>query len=131
MRVLALGLFSCLFVLSGCHYYASAGPYYTVSVTANAAPSPTFTGFDTTLSATYATSNVAVYLVAHEWSMVTAAGPYILEDYGFTGKLTPGVAGEYTLRYRTWYYTNYDYCCYATEYRESYVVITAFAPPPG
>jgi hypothetical protein len=131
MRVLALGLFPCLMALSGCYYYVSNVPYYSVNVTTNAAPTPTYTGFQTTLSANYVTENVAVYIVAHEWSMVTAAGPYILEDNGFTGNLTVGVAGQYTLRYRTWYYTNYDYCCSATEYRESYVVITALVPPSG
>ncbi len=131
MKLRALAIIPCVLALSGCYYYASDVPYYSISVTTDVALSPTFAGFDTAVTATYATNNVAVYLVEHDWSVVSAAGPYVLVDNGFTGTLRPGVAGEYLLRYRAWYYTNYDNCCSASDYRESYVVVTALTPPPG
>jgi hypothetical protein len=130
MRLSCFGLLACLLVLSSCHSYHS-GYHFSVSVNTEAAPSPTFTGLETNLSASYSTDNVAVYLTDHNWTVLTAAGPYVLQDNGFTAKFTPSVAGDYTIRYRAWYYTNYDYCCYATSYRESIVVVTALVPPPG
>ncbi len=130
LRLSLCGLVACIFILGGCSYYVS-GYNYTITVNTSAAPTPTYTGMATTLSASYATDNVSLYLTAHDWSVVNAAGPYVLQDNGFTAQFTPGIAGQYTIRYRTWYYTNYDYCCYATGYRESYVVVTVLTPVPG
>jgi hypothetical protein len=126
-----LGLMSTSFIMSGCHYYSDNVDSYQVSVSTTAAPNPSFAGFTSTVSASYSNDNVVLNLTAHDWSVVSSSGAYVLVDHGYTADFTPMIAGDYTLRYRTWYYTNYDYCCYATGYRESYVVVTAFAPPPG
>ena len=129
MRLAMISLLVALCTLSGCHYYSSYS--YDVHVGTEVGPNPSYAGLTVSLNATYDLDNVSIHITDHEWVVTSADGAYTLVDNGLTGEFTPMVAGNYTIKYRTWYYTEYDYCCYATEYRESVVVLTVLDPVPG
>jgi hypothetical protein len=127
----------CLFVLPGCYYSAGYYAYdnYSVSVTASAEPATTFTGMAVDLNSSYAIDNAAVYITTQDWTVTAAptAATYALTDGGRDATLLAVTPGTYVVRYRTWYYTNYDYdycyCTTATGYRESFVTITVVPAP--
>ena len=58
----------------------------------------------------------------------------MLDDDGRDANFLAATAGTYTVRYRTWYYTNWDYdhchCTVYSSYRESYVTVTVLPAPP-
>jgi hypothetical protein len=120
--------------LSGCYY--SDGYSYSVSVTTTADNSTVYSGMNVTLSSAYSIDNATVYITSQDWTVTTApvAAVFALTDNGRDATLLPVTPGTYVVRYRTWYYTNYDYnycyCTSATGYRESYVTVTVLAAPP-
>lgn len=125
---LAVLLFGVL-ALSGC-YYSASGSSYSVSVTIVSSPSTTYEGVAVTLESLYAVDNAAVYITDQDWS-VTGAPPgstFVLDDNGREASFLSATAGTYTVRYRTWYYTDWDYdychCTVYSSYRESYVTVT-------
>lgn len=137
-RLIAM-LACCLFLLTGCFYVA--GSYYdydySVSVTAEADPDATFTGLTVNLSSTYAIDNASIYITSQDWTVTSepASATYVLDDDGRDATLLAMTPGTYVVRYRTWYYSNYDYdycyCTTATGYRESFVTITVTLAPSG
>lgn len=138
MRWPLLLLLLALVTLPGC-YYAVGGYYYyddySVAVTATGQPDPTFAGTPVDLDSVYAIDNAQVYITTQDWTVTTApAGAiYVLDDDGRSATLLATTPGTYTVRYRTWYYTDWDYgycyCTTATGYREAFVTITVVAAP--
>ncbi len=124
-------LAGCLLVLNGCYYSASVS--YSITVSTEAQPDALYVGTSSTLVSTYAVDNAAVYITTQDWTVTTAPAGFVLSDAGREATFTPTGPGTYVVRYRTWYYTNwdYDYCyCYnATGYRESYVTVTVLPAP--
>ncbi len=131
--LLLLLLLPSVLLTNGC---SSSSDYsYSIAISTEAQPDTIYVGTPTTLLSYYHTDNVAVYLTAQDWTVVTAPDGYVLSDFGREADFTPSGPGTYVVRYRTWYYTNYDYdscyCTYATGYRESYVSVTAVLAPAG
>lgn len=133
-----LALLACsLLLLPGCYY--AAGYYYdydySVSVSAEAAPSTTFSSVAVNLSSTYAIDNASIYITSQDWTVTSApdTATYVLDDNGRDATLLAVTPGTYVVRYRTWFYSNYDYnacyCTTATGYRESFVTITVVPAP--
>lgn len=129
-------LMASLVALSGCYYSASGYSYsYSVTVTAVADNDTALTGMTVSLMSDYDVDNAEVYITDHEWSVTSApvAASFAFDDDGRDATLLPVTAGTYVVRYRTWYYTNYDYYdCYCTtysSYRESYVTVTVLPAP--
>jgi hypothetical protein len=118
----------CVLLLGACHEYHVS---YSISVNADATPNPTYAGLTITLSSRYSTDNANAYVTDHDWTVTSAAGGYTLQDDGFTAEFTPTAVGTYVVRYRTWYYTNWDSgCCYyPTSYREVYVTVSVVPGP--
>lgn len=129
-------LFAALLALPGCYYYAG-GYSYSVYVTAVADYDLVYPSTPVSLNSDYDIDNASVYITDQDWDVVTApdAAVFVLDDDGRDATLIPVTAGTYVVRYRTWYYTNYDYYdCYCTDYtsyRESYVTIEVVPAPPG
>ena len=131
-------LVCCLLGMSGCHYVAvDDGGYssYQVTVYADAEPNVLYSGMSTTLTSTYVVDNASITITDQDWMVTSAPAGYVLADYGREAIFTPSAAGVYVMRYRIWYYSNWDYdacyCSYATGYRESYVTVTVVAAPYG
>jgi len=129
-----LWLIACVMALSGCHYYHDDYSYgYSVSVTAVADNTTVISGMSVALDSDYDIDGASVYITDQDWSVTTApvSAVFALDDEGRSATFTPTTTGTYVVRYRTWYYTNYDYdycyCTSATGYRESYVTITVVA----
>lgn len=128
-------LLACLLVLPGCHYYAGTGYSYSIQVTAVADNETVFSGMTVSLTSDYDIDNADVFITDQDWSVTTApaSAVFALDDDGRDATLLPVTAGTYVVRYRTWYYTDYDYydcyCTHPTGYRESYVTITVLVAP--
>lgn len=126
-------LVACLIVLSGCHYYAGSGYSYSIQVTAVADNETVASGMTVSLTSDYDIDDAEVYITDQDWSVIMAppSAVFTFDDDGRDATLTPTTAGTYYIRYRTWYYTNWDYydcyCTHPTGYRESYVTITVGA----
>ena len=131
MRWLLVLFAGCL--LSGCYYSASVS--YSITVTTQAQPDTIIAGTSTTLVSIYQIDNASVYLTAQDWTVTTAPAAYVISDQGRDATFTPAGSGTFVVRYRAWYYTNWDYnycyCTYATGYRESYVTVTVLPAPSG
>jgi hypothetical protein len=133
VRPLAALLLACL-VLPGCYYY-NASYSYSVTVTAVADNNTVFTAMSVTLASDYDIDGTTVYITDQDWSVTTAPAlaTYALDDDGRDATFIPLTPGTYVVRYRTWYYTSYDYdycyCTYYTSYRESYVTINVLPAP--
>ncbi len=118
---------------SGCYYQADHS--YSVSVTAVVDYQTVYSDTEVSLTSEYAIDNATVYIDDQDWSVTSApsGAVYALDDYGRDAYLIPITVGTYVVRYRTWFYTNYDYdscyCTYATGYRESYITITVIPAP--
>lgn len=125
----------CALTLPGCFYYAGYSTSYSVVVITSASPDTTFQGLTVSLNSAYAIDNASVYITSQDWSVTDAplAATYVLSDQGRSATLLPNTPGTYVMRYRTWYYTNWDYsycyCTYYTSYRESYVTVTVLPAP--
>jgi hypothetical protein len=131
-------LVCCLLGLSGCHDAGvDEGSYssYQVTVYTDAQPDALYAGMSTSLGSTYVVYNASITITDQDWMVTSAPAGYVLADYGREAIFTPGAAGVYVVRYRTWYYSNWDYdacyCSYATGYSESYVTVTVVAAPYG
>lgn len=126
-------LLACLLVLPGCYYHA--GYSYSIQVTAVADNETVFSGMNVSLTSDYDIDNAEVFITDHDWSVTSApvSAVFALDDDGRDATLLPVTTGTYVVRYRTWYYTEYDYydcyCTYPTGYRESYVTITVLVAP--
>ena len=133
MRCSLALLATCLLLLSGCHYSSSDSYGYSVTVSTQAQPNALYEGTSSTLVSRYAVDNASVYITAEDWTVTSAPDGYVLSDAGREATFTPLGPGTYVVRYRTWYYTDWDSCyCYeATSYRETYVTVTALAAPAG
>lgn len=124
-----------MLALSGCYYSSSIS--YSVSVTTVASPDITFEGIAVDLESVYAIDNAAVYITDQDWSITGAplGATFVLDDNGRDATFLATTPGDYTVRYRTWYYTDWDYydcyCTVYTSYRESFVTITVVPAPPG
>lgn len=127
-------LIACVMALSGC-YYTGSGYSYSVYVTAVADYDTVFTSMPVSLTSDYDIDNASVYITDQDWDVTTApaAAVFAITDDGRDATFVPVTAGTYVVRYRTWYYTNYDYYdCYCTSYssyRESYITITVLPAP--
>lgn len=121
-----------LIVLSGCHYY-NASYSYSVSVTAVADNETVVSGMTVSLTSDYDIDDAEVYITDQDWSVISApaSAVFTFDDDGRDATLIPTTPGTYVVRYRTWYYTNWDYdacfCTHSTGYRESFVTITVAA----
>lgn len=120
--------------LSGCYY--SDGSYsYSISVNTMADNGTVVSGMSVSLSSDYDIDNASVYITDQDWGVTTAptAAIFAFDDNGREATLMPLTPGTYVVRYRTWYYTNWDYnscyCTYASSYRESYVTVTVLPAP--
>ncbi|HEX3132225.1 MAG TPA: hypothetical protein VHX44_01440 [Planctomycetota bacterium] len=124
-----------LLALSGCYYSSGYSYSYSVSVSATADNSPVVSGMSVSLNSVYNIDNATVYITSQDWTVTTApvAAVFALNDNGRDATLVPVTPGTYVVRYRTWYYTNYDYnycyCTYATGYREAFVTVTVLPAP--
>lgn len=133
-RWLPAMLIACVVALSGC-YYVGSGYSYSVQVTAVADYDTVYTSTPVSLTSDYDIDNAEVYITDQDWDVTTAptAAVFALTDDGRDATLLPVTAGTYVVRYRTWYYTNYDYydcyCTAYTSYRESYITITVVVAP--
>jgi hypothetical protein len=130
-RLSWLCVLASLLLMNGCHYEEDYSIDYSISVNTSAAMNPTFAGFTTTLYASYVLDDVTLTITRHEWEVISGPGGYALVDQGLEADFTPLAVGNYTLRYRTWYYTKYDLCCSASEYRESFMVVSVGLAPAG
>lgn len=122
-----------LLALPGCYYDTSVS--FSVHVTTVSSSDTTYSGMAVSLESVYAVDNAAVYITAQDWTVTGApvSATYVLDDDGREAVFLASTAGTYTVRYRTWYYTNWDYddchCTAYTSYRESYVTITVLPAP--
>lgn len=120
-------------VLSGCYYSSSVS--FSVSVNAVSSPDTTYEGLAVSLASVYAIDNAEVYITDQDWGVTGApiGATYVLDDDGRDATFLASTPGTYTVRYRTWYYTDWDYydcyCTVYTSYRESYVTITVLPAP--
>ncbi len=132
VRQLAALLIACL-VLPGCYYSASYS--YSVTVTAVADNNTVYTAMAVSLASDYDVDGTTVYITDQEWTVTTAPAlaTFALTDDGRVATFIPLSPGTYVVRYRTWYYTSYDYdscyCTYYTSYRESYVTVNVLPAP--
>ena len=131
-------LVCCLLGISGCHdagVYEDSYSSYQVTVYADAQPDVLYSGMSTSLGSTYVVYNASITITDQDWMVTSAPAGYVLADYGREAIFTPGAAGVYVVRYRTWYYSNWDYdacsCSTSSGYRESYVTVTVVAAPYG
>jgi hypothetical protein len=119
--------------LSGCYYSSSIS--FSVHVSTTSSPDTTFEGVAVDLESVYAVDNAEVYITAQDWTVTGAPGgsTWMLDDDGRDATFLADTPGTYTIRYRTWYYTNWDYedcfCTTYTSYRESYVTVTVLPAP--
>jgi hypothetical protein len=133
--LLLAALTATLGLSAGCYY--DDGWSYSVSVNAVADNETVFTGLTVTLSSDYDIDDATVYITEQDWGVTSAPADavFALNEDGREATFTPVTTGTYVVRYRTWYYTNWDYdacyCTHHTSYRESYVTITVLAAPPG
>ncbi|MBA3699533.1 MAG: hypothetical protein H0W78_11865 [Planctomycetes bacterium] len=132
-RSLMAVLIAGVLLLSGCYYHADYS--YSISVTAVADNQTVISTTPVSLTSEYDFDNVTVYIDDQDWSVTSAPAGAVFTFYddGRDATLIPTSVGTYVVRYRTWYYTNYDYdyclCTYATGYRESYITITVIPAP--
>jgi hypothetical protein len=124
-----LMLVSSLFLFNGCHSEVEYS--YSVSVRTSAAVNPTLAGFRTTLYADYVLDNASITITKHNWEVISGPGGYTLVDDGLEADITPLAVGNYTLRYRAWYYADHDACCSDVQYQESFLVLTVGMAPAG
>jgi hypothetical protein len=125
-------LIACL-MLSGCYYNAHYD--YSVTVTAVADNETVIVGTTVSLTSEYEIDNASVYITDQDWGVTSApaSSTFVLDDDGRDATFLASTPGTYVVRYRTWYYTGWDYDhCYCTDasgYRESSITITVVAAP--